>query len=436
MPVRVVLDHPGRHVFRRLWQPISTVIGLVLLVVGIAAWFVAVPATFLVAGWLLGENVAIELTAGRVLMPDDLLLIWGVTAPLAYFGTSRGLRLVRQGRTMVLFLRRFGYDDAQHAVAYAVTNTIGRSWRLVTLDDAEITPVGVPTGTRLLFRSIRLAGSAASGLFQVLLRVYPVALLGLWIAVGIDLVRARIWERAQSPQAWLAVLNPYVEIISTTFDGRLPIEAIGPTLPGVFALLTVVLAGMAIGLGTALAAAPVAWAAGAAFLFFSSFPADAVLEAEHAKTREIRNEVDIGIATYAVAERSRRVFGPQLVVLRVASGVWRQTVSRFASASFVALIDVSEPTENLVWEIEELMVRSRKKCVFIGHHARATEIASGAGVRPFDRHVARLLELDEILAYTTDRRGRKRFARALRGKLLSMGTTGTTQGYSSHGSGL
>lgn len=422
MPVRVVLDHPRRHIIRRLWQPISTVIGLVLLIIGIAASFVAVPVTLLVAGWLLGENVAIEITSSRMLMPNDLLLIWVVTAPLAYFGVSRGLRLVRQDRTMVLFLRRFGHDEAQHAVTFAVTNTIGRSWRLVTLDDAEIAPVGVPTGSRLLFRSIRLAGSAAAGVVHVLLRVWPAALLGLWLVVGADLVRVRIWERAQSPQAWTAVLNPYLEIVTTTFDGRLPIEAIGPTLPGAFALLAVVLAGIVIGLGTALTAAPVAWAAGAAFLFFFSFPADAVLEAERAKTRDIKNEADIGMATYAVAERSRRVFGPQLVVLRVASSVWRQTVSRFASVSFVALIDVSEPTENLVWEIEELMVRARKRCVFIGEHDRALEIASGSGAGPFDRHVASLLELDEILGYTTDRRGRRRFARALRGKLLSLTT--------------
>ena len=143
-------------------------------------------------------------------------------------------------------------------------------------------------------------------------------------------------------------------------------------------------------------------------------------EAERAKTREIRNRGDIGVATSAVAERSRRVFGPQLVVLRVASSVWRQTVSRFASVSFVALIDVSEPTENLVWEIEELMLRARKTCIFIGQHDRALQIASGSGARPFDERVARLLELGEILAYTTDRRGRRRFARALRGKLLSI----------------
>jgi len=423
MPPRIVLDHPRRYIFRRLWQPIALLAGAMLLILGIAASIVAVPANVLAAAWLSGENVNIELTPQRTLTPDDILLAWAVSTPLSLFGVSRGLRIVRKGRTLVLFLRRFGYDDAQSAVTFAVTNTIGRSWRLVTLDDAEIAPVGVPTGTRWLFRAVQLATAAIKGIANLLLRIFPAAQLGLWVIVAADLVRVRIWEHAHSEKAWMAVLNPYLHIITTTFDGKLPIDAIGVHLPGAFAVLAVIMAGIVIGLGTALMAAPVAWAIGAAFLFFFQFPTDAVLEAEQAKTREIRNEGDIFTAASVVTERSRRVFGPRLVVLRVASSVWRQTVSRFASVSSVALIDVSEPTENLVWEIEELTLRARTRCVFICQRERAEQVVAGSLEGPFDDQVARLLELDEILAYTTDRRGRRRFARALRGKLMSMSTT-------------
>jgi hypothetical protein len=147
----------------------------------------------------------------------------------------------------------------------------------------------------------------------------------------------------------LRVLNPYVDIVATTFNGRLPVDAIAFSLPGMFAILAVGLAGVVIALGTALTAAPLVW----------------VMTA---------------------------------VVLRVASNIWRQTVSRIASVSSVALIDVSEPTGNLIWEIEELTRRSQTKCV---------------------DDMGRLLEMEEILAYTTDRSGIKRFARALRGALLS-----------------
>jgi hypothetical protein len=394
----------------------------VLFIAGIAASMVAVPASFLTLGWLLGENVDIELTATRTIRANEILLAWIVSTPLALFGISRGLRLVRKGRTLVLFLRRFRYDEAQNAVTFAVNSTIGRTFRVVTLDDAEIAPVGVPTGTRWLFSLVRTASGLVTIAVVLLLRVVPAAQLGLWIVVALDLAQSRIWERARNMNAWMAVLDPYVKIIATTFDGTLPIESIGPTLPGVFALLAVVLAGIVIGLGTALMAAPLAWVIGAVVLFFASFPADAVLAAEQGKTREIRNEGDIGIAASAVTEKGRRVFGPRLVVLRVASSVWRQTVSRFASVSSVVLIDVSDPTEHLVWEIEELTQRSRAKCVFICQRERAEQVIAGSLEGPYDDQVARLLELEEILAYTTDRRGRRRFARALRGTLMSATT--------------
>jgi hypothetical protein len=88
----------------------------------------------------------------------------------------------------------------------------------------------------------------------------------------------------------------------------------------------------------------------------------------------------------------------------------------------VALIDVSEPTDNLLWEIQELM-SSRTRYIFICRHDRALEIAAAASansISTFDDDMGRLLEMQQILAYTTDRSGRRRFARALRATLLSL----------------
>jgi hypothetical protein len=59
----------------------------------------------------------------------------------------------------------------------------------------------------------------------------------------------------------------------------------------------------------------------------------------------------------------------------------------------VALIDVSEPTGNLMWEIEELTRRSQTRCVFICRHDRALQIATAAAsVSPssFDDDMGRL----------------------------------------------
>jgi hypothetical protein len=88
--------------------------------------------------------------------------------------------------------------------------------------------------------------------------------------VGADLVRARIWEHASDRRVWMSVLDPHVDIVSTTFGGRLPVDAVSMSLPGMFAVLAVGLAAIVIALGTALTAAPLLWVMTAVFLFFAS----------------------------------------------------------------------------------------------------------------------------------------------------------------------
>jgi hypothetical protein len=96
MPVKIVLDHPRRYTFRRLWRRILMVMGAVLLVVGIAASIVAVPANVLAAAWFLDEDIDIEFESGRTLSADEVLLAWAVSTPLAFFGVRRRLRLTRR----------------------------------------------------------------------------------------------------------------------------------------------------------------------------------------------------------------------------------------------------------------------------------------------------------------------------------------------------
>lgn len=88
MSVRIVLDHPRRYAFRRLWRRILMVIGAVLLVVGIAASIVAVPANLLAAAWFLDEDIDIEFEPGRTLSADQILLAWAVSTPLGVLRCS------------------------------------------------------------------------------------------------------------------------------------------------------------------------------------------------------------------------------------------------------------------------------------------------------------------------------------------------------------
>jgi hypothetical protein len=422
MPVRIVLDHPRQYLGRRLWRRALGFFGALLLTLGIAGAIVAVPANIVAAMWLLDEEVRVELQNSRTLSADEILLAWAISTPLALFGVRHGFRLVRGRRAVVLFLRRFGYDDATAAVTFAVTRTIGSRWRLVTLDDAEIAPLGVATATRALFRAVQATTGGLRRAAELLLRVFPLVPWAVCALIAADLVRARIWEHSGDERVWMRVLTPYVDIISTALNGRLPVDAVSLSLPGMFAALAVAVASAVLALGTVLTAAPLLWAFTAVFLLFASFPAGAVNQAEQLKTRDVRDDGDLDAVVRTIADRSRKVFGPRLVVLRVSSAIWRRTVSRVAAMSSVALVDVSEPTDNLLWEIQQLM-SSHTKCVFICRHDRALEIAGAAGAdsaSTFDDDMGRLLEMEQILAYTTDRSGRKRFARALRATLLSV----------------
>jgi hypothetical protein len=92
-----------------------------------------------------------------------------------------------------------------------------------------------------------------------------------------------------------------------------------------------------------------------------------------------------------------------------------------ASVCSRTLIDISEPTENVLWELEELITRHESTFVVIGHRDRVAALGSSdSGLAHVERRLAALLAGREVLAYTTDRRGLKRFARALRNHLIAL----------------
>ena len=170
----------------------------------------------------------------------------------------------------------------------------------------------------------------------------------------------------------------------------------------------------------ATAVPPRVWLVALAFFVYIGFSIDVVRKADTARTRDVPHEAAIHQAVYDVGEASKRLLAPRLFVLRVDSNVWHETVSRFARQSSMALIDISEPSGNLLWEVEELTLRTKTPCVFIGEYDRVAplgddDVRSNAE-RSFPQ-LALLLGGHEVLAYTTDRAGQRRFARALRGKL-------------------
>jgi hypothetical protein len=424
---RIVLDHPHRHLGRRLWRRVTTLVGGVLLMVGLTASVPALPSTFAVGtlgmAWATAEETDPDPLAD--IPVREIVLVWAVTAPVAIIGMRSGLRLLRRNRSLILFLRRFGYDDAQSAITYAVLQTIGGSWRVVTLDDAEMVPIGVADGTRRVFSAGRVASKSIISIGHFLgLGAFPYLTGTLWAIVALALAGPAL-EFAQTGvprwDKWGDTIDPYIRIASSIFDGRPPLEAVAPTLPGVFAVVAMAAAAsfgvLIVTMVVLLVAVPMS-----GVLAFVSTSDDSVQEAERLKTMAVSSLSEIRAAAAGIARRSRKVFGPRLVVIKVASQVWREAVSELASVSALPLIDISEPTDNVLWELQELLRRFGDRCVIIGRHERVIALAAvpqGQGPASIDDRLVEMIGDRDVLVYTTDRSGLKRFARALRGVLLT-----------------
>jgi len=84
------------------------------------------------------------------------------------------------------------------------------------------------------------------------------------------------------------------------------------------------------------------------------------------------------------------------------------------------VVDVSEPTENVLWEIQNMLPQFGPRCVLIGHYDAVCRLATSDPPAPRGvtaGHLASLLDGREVLAYTNDEQGMRRFARALRANL-------------------
>jgi hypothetical protein len=395
MPVTVVLDYPQQHTLRRVGRGVSALIGSLMILVGLAA----LPTTLLL-------NILVVMAV----VPDNFgARLWGCpAATITVLGPVVGMRLIRGKRKLVLFLRRFGYSEATRTITFAIAKTTGRFWRLVTLDDAAIAPVGVVTSTRRFFRAGSFGGAAIGRVWRIVMTAALLALgggiVGIVCLIGITLLGhedpTTLFSHFTNPGEALSWDIPSAFYVLVLIVSVCPVVAL---FLGLLAVLRIPLL---------------------SFSVFFSMSSDAVRRAEEAKAGDIGSTQDIESVTYAVAEQSRKIFSPRLVVLKVDSSVWKQTVSSLASLASVSLIDVSEPTENVLWEIQELTGQFGSRCVFVGHYDRVRRLAAHAEQAPspgaLNDRLAILLDGQEVLAYTTDRHGMKRFARALRAKLQTL----------------
>jgi len=330
---------------------------------------------------------------GRLLV---LLLVGSTGAWLA------GRYLVQARRGTVLWLRKFEYRNATRVVGAALDH-IGRTWRVVTLDDLSTPPVGVALGLRLPGRLLTLAGRAEPRITQLAIAfgrlITKLSIVGL-IALG-------VWSWSQGELLLLLDSLPGSGPRPDTLEADLLLVFLA-LLVGQFVVLLAYVA-------LRLALLPLF---GLQMLLQGVH--EQVTDAETAKLRTVRTAADIPAVASSVVAASQRALAPRLTVLRVDGAVWQETVVELARCCSAVILDVSQPTDNLLWEVEQVTSRIGSRIVFVGHadcldsqHGMTSPDGADPGAGDRAVRLRMLLDGAEVLAYTTDLRGRVRFQRAL-----------------------
>ena len=423
MAARIVLDHPYGQRTSAVIRFGRSVIGSVLVVLGLIATLVIVPAGLVTVGDVISR---LDNDPETTISPDvpvrEIEVVFIVSVMMAWVGLRHGRRLVRGRRSMVLFLRRFGYRGSMEAVTFAVVRTIGNSWRLVTLDDEAIAPVGVAPVSRFVFGAGTRLSRLALALGRVILVSFRWTVTAAVAVLGLQLAQIHLysnWDRAMRD----GTLDAYMGILISLLEGRIPVGYFAPTLMGVFAMLATTVAvgliGLFVVLGALVLALPLS-----PLLMAASSSAEALRKAEAAKTGSIRHLKDMDKVVADIAEHGRQTFASRLVVLRVATSIWQESVTALARVTSASIIDISEPTEHLLWELATLDRLCANRSIIIGEQASverwSRDVAVASGDTELDARFAARLDGRLVLAYTTDRAGMRRFARALHGMLLDI----------------
>lgn len=360
-----------RSFAKRVAQRLAITFGYTLLLVGmLAAVVTVVVLAFLVMARATGESIGLEgwaIGAGGALA--SLVLI------------RLGLRIARGRRRLVLFLRRFGFKDASEALTYAVGTAMGRNWRLVTLDDGDTGAVGSSSLSRWGW-----------GVGRWLLLVLFLAALGL----ALQLLFGGGDDQAVSSIASDSDQNSLEELVSALVTG-IVVAVIGAIVLVLALLFTFFLVGIL------LVSTVFVWRVNSA-----------VQRAEDTKALTVTESEAIAGLVDRVAAIAQGIQAPRFVVMNVSHELWKQVVRELSAVAPIVLIDVSAPSENLLWEVNMLKSEGQAQIVLVGRQDRAEALAEGTG----PASVAQLRELldgELILAYKDldDNRSMRSFAKSL-----------------------
>jgi hypothetical protein len=145
----------------------------------------------------------------------------------------------------------------------------------------------------------------------------------------------------------------------------------------------------------------------------------AARRAERGATQTFTDERGVDTAARKLARASRRTLAARLVVVAVPTTFWQRAVHGLAAVCDVVIIDVSRPTENLLWEMRNIKPLFHGRWVLVGARDLVAPLATAQTADGHDATglLARMLDGERILVYGPERSDRRRFARALRRSL-------------------
>ncbi|GAA2356160.1 hypothetical protein Cme02nite_49210 [Catellatospora methionotrophica] len=374
MAVTIIEDVPGGHGWSSLGRFLAVCIGVALLVTGALA--AVLPLGALV---LYGSNIVegVENTPPSATGLGQLLLL----AAVAVVFPVVGLRVIRGRRLLGLYLRKFGFGDTTRTVSFALKSAAGRSLRLVTLDDAMVVPIGAGAGKRRVAAGvwILMGGLAAIVIFYL-------------CGGGYDADAQRNLDEAinsadSTAERFLA--GPMIAIIN----------ALAFAVAVFFVCLVVVI--MAVALGAHRAAR----------------------RAERAASRALTSQHEVGGAARQLAAAARKTFAPRLMVVAVPTAFWQQAIRGLAGVCDIVVIDVSNPTDALLWEVRNIKPMFAGRWILVGARDRVAVLADErvALTGTPQGLLAKMLDGERILAYGPGPDDVRHFAGALRRAIAEVG---------------
>lgn len=382
--VSTMTRYPTRRWVRQVGGALARFLGVVLFAVGLlAACFPTLVLVLTLFNLFVGEPVEME----SPLAQQTALLV-----AVAIVGVGSGYRLMRGRPKVVLFLRHFGVSEATGALSYAAARAIGGRWRVVTLDKGDAVAVGGPRGAR------------------------PLAAITTLVVLSV-VALATFWGFTGGPESALSTLYDSLLSSSTYDDASDLAETPQEMLEAIFATVMEPIAIGVVAFVLALMAFAVLLLFGVLLLLIGTTSLTAgglARRAEHAKVATIGSQPEIATACTRLHRHSRRLIAPRLVALRVVDDFWREAVVALSQVSTAVVVDVSQPSPSLEWEVATLTKRGIPM-IFIAQKDRfAAWTARSVDEHGLRNHLLDELDRHPVLVYGSGRSEVRHFAHELR----------------------